>query len=69
MFFQEHQTATCEWCGERLWYGVKEEARGWKVFYACREGCHREWMAGRVSRIGIGHIDEVFERANENAGR
>ncbi len=65
MFFRQHPEATCRLCNEGLWYGVKEEPTGWKVFYACKDGCHREWMVGLVSRGEIEHVDEVFERAKE----
>ena len=65
MDFHEHDSRQCRWCGERLWYGVKEEPSSWKVFYCCRSsnGCGRERMVGRVSRSSVDNLDEVYRRA------
>jgi len=66
--FRKHRKS-CRCCGETLWYGVKEESAGWKVFYACTnlEDCGREWYAGRIPRERIGHYDEVFVEAQKMA--
>jgi len=65
MDLHEHGSRRCRWCGEPLWYGVKEEPSGWKVFYCCRssDGCGRERMAGRIPRSSVDHLDQVYERA------
>lgn len=65
MQFTEHDSRQCEWCGEPLWYGLKEEPSGWKVYYSCLSegGCGWERMVGRVSRTAVDHLDEVYREA------
>ena len=65
MFFELHESAVCNQCKNRLWFGVKEEASGWKVVYSCcgDDGCGREWTMGIILRKEIEHIDEVYEKA------
>jgi hypothetical protein len=62
---KKHHNEVCWWCGTHLWYGVKQEPTGWKVFYECNgpNGCGREWCTGRIDRSGIHSTDEVFARA------
>lgn len=61
--FRAHDSATCPTCGERLAFGAKAEASGWKVLYECGERCGWEVMAGWISMASIDHQDEVHERA------
>jgi hypothetical protein len=65
MDLYEHDERQCRWCGERLWYGLKEEPTGWKVYYFCRspDGCSRERMIGRIPRSSVDHIDAVYRKA------
>lgn len=65
MLLREHPTDDCPYCGERLWFGVKEEAASWKAYQVChsQSGCGREWMVGRIPMRSISHQDEVHERA------
>jgi hypothetical protein len=62
---RKHHDRACRWCDTRLWYGVKEESTGWKVFYVCHtaDGCGREWYAGRIERKSIKNYDDVFDEA------
>lgn len=68
MLLRKHRKS-CRQCGEALWYGVKEEPTGWKVFYVCRNSaeCGREWFVGRIPREGPDHLDEVFAEAQQMA--
>jgi hypothetical protein len=65
MLTLEHESATCPHCGRPLWYSLKGESSGWKVFYNCPpdSGCGREWMVGRVALGGVSTRDEAFEQA------
>lgn len=65
MFLREHETAACRYCAESLWYGVKSETFGWKVYQVCdgADGCGRERMVGRISMANVDHRDEVSELA------
>lgn len=65
MDLYEHDERRCRWCGERLWYGLKEEPSGWKVYYCCQssDGCGRERMVGRIARSSVDHIDAVYRKA------
>lgn len=65
MHLSEHDHAVCPACGEPLWYGVKEESSGWKVFYVCESasGCGREFATGRIRLSTVDHRDEVYARA------
>ena len=65
MMLQEHPVARCPGCGSLLWYGLKTEATGWKVQYACPppDGCGREFSAGRIARNAVESEDDAYERA------
>ena len=65
MLLSEHDTASCEQCGAAVWYGVKEEPTGWKVFHVCdpQVGCGSERRVGRITRADIESMDEVHRRA------
>lgn len=65
MLLSEHDTASCDRCGSTVWYGLKEEPTGWKVFYVCnpRTGCGSEWNVGWVKRGNVESIDEAYQRA------
>ena len=65
MLLSEHDTASCDRCGSKMWYGLKEEPTGWKVFYVCDlpTGCGSEWGIGRISRIDVESVDEAYRRA------
>jgi len=65
MYLYRHESTTCRWCGKPLWYGLKEEASGWKVFYSCdpADGCGWERMTGRIPLSSVDHHDDVYERA------
>jgi hypothetical protein len=61
----KHENATCSDCGAALFFGTKEEATGWKVYYECGDRCGWEAMAGFVALSDISHQDEVHEKARE----
>ena len=65
VLLRKHPTAVCDYCDEPLWYGVKEEPTGWKVYSHCRgdDSCGKERSAGRISRADIESIDDVYARA------
>lgn len=65
MNLRKHPDEVCQWCKIPIWYGVKKEPTGWKVFYVCDgpDGCGREWYAGRIDQDDIRSDDEVFDRA------
>ncbi|WP_226012312.1 hypothetical protein [Halomicrobium salinisoli] len=65
MLFVEHESATCPLCGSPVWYALKEEVSGWKVFYQCRgpSGCGSEWQRGRVALSDVDSRDEAYEQA------
>jgi hypothetical protein len=65
MLLRKHPTAVCDLCNEPLWYGVKEEPTGWKVYYHCNseDGCGKEWSVGRIARSDVENLDEVYSRA------
>lgn len=65
MLAREHSKARCPHCTTRLWYGLKEEATGWKVRFTCMrpEGCGREYSPGRISKSDTGIEDEAYQRA------
>lgn len=69
MLMEKHTSATCPECGESLFFGTKEEATGWKVYYECNDHCGFEVMAGRVSLSKIEQRDEVYERAHKMGER
>lgn len=68
-FFVEHDVAVCPECGEPLYYGTKEEASGWKVYYECGERCGWECMAGWIRLADIDSRDDVDVRARELGSR
>lgn len=65
MLLSEHDIASCDRCGSTVWYGLKREPTGWKVFYVCdpRTGCGSEWQMGWIRRGTVGSIDEAYRRA------
>lgn len=65
MLAVEHESAVCPDCESPLWYSLKHEASGWKVFYDCLAdgGCGREWMVGRVALSRVSNRDEAYEQA------
>lgn len=65
--FTRHDSARCPECGEPLYFGTKEEASGWKVYYDCE--CGWERMVGRIAMSDVEHRDEVHERAREMGER
>ena len=48
MIMSLHPSATCPDCKSSLFYGTKEEAASWKVYYECNQQCGWELMAGHV---------------------
>ena len=64
----QHETAECPQCSEPLYYGEKDEASGWKVYYECVE-CGWEQMAGWVKMSEVDHADEVDEKARSLGDR
>lgn len=66
--FRKHERATCPECDAELYFGTKEEASGWKVYYECR-GCPFDRMAGWIRLAEINHRDEVYESAEEFGDR
>lgn len=67
MYLYRHRDAGCRVCGERLRYGVKREASGWKVYYCCdsESGCKREYTTGWIPLSVVDNRDEVYDRAEE----
>lgn len=63
MTFIQHDSATCPDCAAPLYFGTKEEASGWKVYYECGDRCGFERMAGWVLMSDVNHRDKVHERA------
>lgn len=65
MLARKHPEARCPYCTSPLWYGLKSEASGWKVQYACagREGCGREFNVGRIARADVDDEAEAYRRA------
>lgn len=67
MLLREHPAARCPWCSSKLYFGLKAEAKGWKVHYACAgaEGCARELSPGRIARDEFPDRDAAYQRAEE----
>ena len=67
MYLYRHGDAVCHVCGERLRYGVKRKASGWKVYYCCdsESGCNREYTTGLIPLSVVDNRDEVYDRAEE----
>jgi hypothetical protein len=68
MFFRLHSDARCPRCRHQsVWYGLKEEATGWKVLCECgrKHACGHEWSAGWVSMSDVGTIDEASKMAEK----
>lgn len=66
MLMRRLEESNCPYCGDSVLCGVKEEPSIWKVYFQCnRDGCSREYFGGRIPREDIGHIDEVYERAEQ----
>jgi hypothetical protein len=66
MLLRSHPTAACPLCRRQdVWYGLKEEATGWKILCTCRSNrdCNHEWRAGRIPMNAVDSLDEVSERA------
>jgi len=65
MLLSEHHKASCDRCGSPVWYGLKEEPTGWKVFYVCdpQTGCGSEWRVGWIGRSDVDSMDEAYRRA------
>lgn len=53
MQMQRHDSATCPDCGSHLWYGTKQEATGWVVYYECGACCFEK----RVGWIAMADVD------------
>lgn len=62
MHLQRHDSAECPTCDSLLWYGLKAEATGWKVFYECGDCCY-EKRVGRVAMADVESRDDAVERA------
>lgn len=67
MQMQRHDTAACPVCCARLWFGLKAEPNGWKVYYECDE-CRFEKLVGRVSIESVSGRDEAQMKA-ESMGK
>lgn len=65
MLFVEHDSAECPECGFSLYFGTKEEATGWKVYYECGARCGWVSMAGWIKLGEVDTRDEVQKRARE----
>jgi hypothetical protein len=65
MLFSKHDTASCDQCGSTVWYGLKKEPTGWKVFYVCdlETGCGSEWRVGWIGLAEVKSIDDAYQRA------
>jgi len=65
MRLRKHEDALCRRCRRKsVWYGLKEEATGWKVFCVCgrEEQCGHEWKAGWIPTNGVDSKDEAYQR-------
>jgi len=69
MLTTEHGEATCPECNAPLYFGLKREATGWKVYYECDDHCGFERMAGRVSLSKVGSREEAYDRAEAMGDR
>lgn len=64
MHLRRHESAECPTCGSLLWYGLKEEATGWTVYYECSE-CTFEKRVGRVAMADVESRDDAVKWAEE----
>ena len=65
MRLRKIDTALCRRCrAPPVWYGLKEETTGWKVFCVCGndEHCGHEWKAGWISMHDVASRDEALRR-------
>jgi hypothetical protein len=71
MLYKKHPSARCRYCAEPLYYGLKDEATGWKVHYCCLlpNGCGREFSLGRIGLESVDTKDDAHERAEAFAER
>lgn len=69
MHLRRHPSAVCDYCGSSLYYGLKAEQAGWKVFYECTDDdCRPNTSVSFVPIRRVSGIDEVYEHA-EQIGR
>lgn len=68
MHLRRHDWAECPDCGSRLWYGLKAESTGWKVYYECNR-CRFEKRVGRVPMAEVESRDDAAIRAKEMGGK
>lgn len=62
MLMERHESANCPSCRSTLWFGTKEEATGWKVFYECEE-CPFERRVGRIPMSDVDDRNDLQSRA------
>ncbi len=60
-----HESARCSRCGDRIFYGLKEESTGWKVVLECdpASGCGRGFPSGWIRLRDVDTFDDAYERA------
>lgn len=68
MHLRRHETAECPSCGSLLWYGLKAETAGWKVYYECVD-CWFEKRVGRVVMADVESHNDAVKRALEMGNR
>lgn len=68
MQMERHDSATCPYCRQGLWFGVKEEGTGWSVYYECSD-CSFERMVGRIPLQDVNERNEVRVQAKKMGER
>lgn len=64
MQLRRHPSANCECCGASLWFGLKDEGKGWKVVSECRN-CRRDVLVQYLPSQSVADEDEAYERAEQ----
>ncbi len=65
MYLYRHESARCPRCNERILYGLKDEASGWKVVLECDRdtGCGRQFSSRWIRLSDVDSFDDAYERA------
>lgn len=67
MELRRHPTSRCGRCGEALWFGLKEEGKGWKVIYQCESPtCKREITGEYIPMSSVESTAQAYERAEDD---